>query len=280
MRVQRHDDPARFLDQATAFLLRAEAENNMFLGLARPAESKPRAWSEDDYLATVEDAGRVVACALCTPPFGVNITRADATAIEPLADDLHAKYRALSWVYGPEPTVGVFADHWSLRTGATARPRMRERLFEARAVNRMAMRPPGELRLAVQDDVATVADWAEAFDREAGVGRPIDVRRDAEGQITRQQVFVWCDGGPVSVAGFVGRGTRGASIAWVYTPPQLRAHGYASACVSDLTQRLLDQGRAFCWISTDLTNATTNKIYPAIGYRPVCDRSRIDFDVV
>jgi predicted GNAT family acetyltransferase len=75
----------------------------------------------------------------------------------------------------------------------------------------------------------------------------------------------------------VSRGTRGASIVWVYTPPEQRSRGYASACVGDLTRRLLQEGRELCRISTDLTNRTTNKIYPALGYRPVCDRTRIDF---
>jgi predicted GNAT family acetyltransferase len=47
--------------------------------------------------------------------------------------------------------------------------------------------------------------------------------------------------------------------------------------VAALTERLLDDGVAFCCISTDVTNPTTNRIYPAIGYRPVCDISHLAF---
>jgi predicted GNAT family acetyltransferase len=34
---------------------------------------------------------------------------------------------------------------------------------------------------------------------------------------------------------------------------------------------LLGGGRRFCFLFTDLANPTANKIYQAIGYRPVID---------
>ena len=53
--------------------------------------------------------------------------------------------------------------------------------------------------------------------------------------------------------------------------PEFRGRGYASNCVAALTQKMLDQGRKFCFLYTDLSNPTSNKIYQQIGYRPVCD---------
>jgi predicted GNAT family acetyltransferase len=79
------------------------------------------------------------------------------------------------------------------------------------------------------------------------------------------------------MAGYSGRTARGVRIGFAYTPPEHRRKGYASACVADLTARLLHEGQAFCSISTDLANPTSNKIYQAIGYRPVCDMT--DFDL-
>jgi predicted GNAT family acetyltransferase len=60
-------------------------------------------------------------------------------------------------------------------------------------------------------------------------------------------------------------------VNYVYTPPELRGRGYASACVASLTEQLLDEGHALCCLYTDLSNPTSNKIYQASGYRPVCD---------
>jgi predicted GNAT family acetyltransferase len=64
---------------------------------------------------------------------------------------------------------------------------------------------------------------------------------------------------------------NGIAIGPVYTPPQFRGKGYASSLVAKLSQHLLDQGRTFCTLFTDLANPTSNRIYQNIGYRPVCD---------
>ncbi|MFW5729522.1 MAG: GNAT family N-acetyltransferase [Spirochaetota bacterium] len=57
----------------------------------------------------------------------------------------------------------------------------------------------------------------------------------------------------------------------MYTPKAHRRHGYARACVAELTARLIEAGRQFCFLFTDLSNPTSNKIYQQIGYRPVSD---------
>ena len=57
----------------------------------------------------------------------------------------------------------------------------------------------------------------------------------------------------------------------VYTPPEARNRGYASALVATISQAELDAGRRFCFLFTDLANPTANHIYQAIGYEPVRD---------
>ncbi|MFN8562638.1 MAG: GNAT family N-acetyltransferase [Anaerolineae bacterium] len=64
----------------------------------------------------------------------------------------------------------------------------------------------------------------------------------------------------------------------VYTPPELRGRGYASGCVAGMSQILLDTGRQFCFLFTDLRNPTSNHIYQVIGYEPVCDFTDYAFD--
>ena len=51
----------------------------------------------------------------------------------------------------------------------------------------------------------------------------------------------------------------------------------ATACVSALSQRLLDTGHAFCALFADLANPASNSIYQKIGYRPVGDFAEFDF---
>jgi predicted GNAT family acetyltransferase len=70
---------------------------------------------------------------------------------------------------------------------------------------------------------------------------------------------------------------NGIRIGPVYTPPEHRRHGYASAVTAGLSSRLLES-RRFCFLYTDLANPTSNKIYEQIGYRRVCEAASIAFD--
>ena len=64
---------------------------------------------------------------------------------------------------------------------------------------------------------------------------------------------------------------NGIRIGYVYTPPESRARGYASALVAAVSQKMLDEGFAFCVLYTDLSNPTSNAIYARVGYEPVAD---------
>ena len=70
----------------------------------------------------------------------------------------------------------------------------------------------------------------------------------------------------VSLAGYRSTSPNGARVGPVYTPPERRGRGYASALVAALSQQQLDEGRAYCVLYTDLGNATSNSIYQNVGY--------------
>jgi predicted GNAT family acetyltransferase len=63
----------------------------------------------------------------------------------------------------------------------------------------------------------------------------------------------------------------------VYTPPELRRHGFAAACVATLSQRVLDRGAKACMLYTDLANPTSNNIYQKVGYHPVTEAEMWQF---
>jgi predicted GNAT family acetyltransferase len=84
----------------------------------------------------------------------------------------------------------------------------------------------------------------------------------------------------VSLCGYGGRTPHGTRIGPVYTPPDLRARGYGSAVTAHATKEQLDGGRDYCFLYTDLSNPTSNKIYMKIGYERVCDSAEYAFDSV
>ena len=91
------------------------------------------------------------------------------------------------------------------------------------------------------------------------------------------------DGASVSLAGWGGPTPNGIRVGPVYTPPELRGRGYATALTAEVSQRLLDGrlfvgGRRFCFLYTDLANPTSNAIYERIGYERIAEAAEIVFD--
>ena len=83
-------------------------------------------------------------------------------------------------------------------------------------------------------------------DEESHIRRVV-ARRLAGG--TTEAYWLWEVGGtPVSLTGHGNPTGRGIRIGPVYTPPQLRRQGYASALVAAQSQWLLDNGYEFCFL--------------------------------
>ena len=90
--------------------------------------------------------------------------------------------------------------------------------------------------------------------------------------------MLWeADGQPVSIACNTMPVTSMVRIGPVYTPPQARGHGYASAATAALSRRLLEAGAEEVVLFTDLANPVSNSIYQRIGYRPFEDRVVLAF---
>ncbi|HEV2131717.1 MAG TPA: GNAT family N-acetyltransferase [Longimicrobiaceae bacterium] len=259
-----------FLARAESWLLRAEAEHNLLLGLAHRLRASAEGYEPPIYLATVEDADGVVGCAFRTPPFKLGLTRIPAGALPALVEDVAAVYPSLPAVLGPEPEARRFAELWAERKGNRARPGMRQRIFQLDRVIWPERQPAGTLRVAGPEDRELVEHWMWAFSAEAGTPTH-RIGRMAEERIRERAIFLWEDPEPCSMAGWVGQSPNGVRIGYVYTPLELRGRGYASACVAQASQRALDAGCRFCFLYTDLANPTSNSIYRRIGYQPVCD---------
>jgi uncharacterized protein len=283
--LQRHDDVDGFLDAAGTFLEAREAEHNLILGVAGQVRAMPELFADDPpTFATVHDeAGRVVAATLRTPPWNQVLSQVD----DPVATDLVAealREAPLPGITGPSDAAARFARRWSALTGRSARLDIAERSFRLDVVIPPAPPAPGAWRLAEPRDRALLIDWFVAFGNEATPGQPApdDVGAMVDRYIARahRTLYVWEDmGRVVSMVGAGGETPNGVRIGPVYTPPALRGHGYASSLTGAASQDQLDRGRRFVTLFTDLSNPTSNKIYQAIGYRPVCDMDMYRFEV-
>jgi predicted GNAT family acetyltransferase len=283
MDVLRYDKADEFLECAGEFLAAREAEHNLILGLSARLRRDPLVYGESPYLAAVEDGGEVVAAALRTPPHNLVLSEIDdRKALEPLAGDVRQVFESLPGVVGPKGHVAVFATAWKAATGAQGHRALAQRIFRAETVERPDG-VPGRMRPYEDADRELAIRWLDEFVAEAlPVSSPQP--ESSAGFVEQRQndpdggLVFWEDGEAVSMAGFGGPTPSGIRVGPVYTPPELRSRGYASALTAALTQELLDGGRRFCFLFTDLANPTSNRIYQRIGYRPVTDVDQWSFD--
>jgi uncharacterized protein len=270
-----------FLTKMRPLLEADEAANGLMLGLALRVENDPHAFGDaDPYFATVEDGAGVVAAALMTPPHGVILYSSRdgddegiAGALQAIAHNLQRAGRPLPTVNGPSAVSTHFAEIWSALTGQAHELAMATRVFALQAVVHPRY-SPGHLRPATAADHELAAAWLRLFGQEAEHNAAIEevqLHKSVRQKIADRQLFFWEDGETVSLAGLTRPTAHGIGIGPVYTPPQHRGRGYASSAVARLSQDMLDAGKEFCALFTDVANPTSNHIYQAIGYRALVD---------
>jgi uncharacterized protein len=284
MHVTRYTDLAAFAARVEPYLFAHEAEHCLPIGILSTRLTGVHESADSPYLACFEeDDGRVALVAIQTLLHNLVLSLlaeyADpAVTIHALVRDLRAAERALPGAIGPNTLAASFADAWSEASGVHSEVSRRERIFQLQQV-RWPQPVAGAMRHIEERDRGLLRNWLRDFIQEA-LGQDL---ADVDGEIDSRLrggargMYLWEDGQPVSLAGFGNPTPHGIRIGPVYTPPGLRGRGYASALVAHTSQRLLDEGRQFCFLFTDLANPTSNHVYQQIGYQPVSDAVEFAF---
>ena len=272
-------DAGKFLERVQPFLVTREAEHCLILGLLDELRSGEQFGDDPPLMASVEESGNVAGVALMTPPRNLILSwTADDSTLDAIAHELHAADTALPGVNGSADIAQNFASRWSELSGCSYRVQMAQRIFQLSRVTNES-RAAGRLREPTLYDEALLREWRAAFSMEAeGMDRE-QAEKDAALPLRKSRhLLLWeVEGAAVSMAGYSGQTPNGIRVAWVYTPPDNRGKGFAGACVAALSQKLLDDGRKFCFLYTDLANPVSNHVYQKIGYEPVTDATVYSF---
>jgi predicted GNAT family acetyltransferase len=268
--VVHHTDPEAFLAAAQPVLARSAESAAAFAAWTRGLKANPPADGEPAYLATFAQGGSFGA-ALRRSDGPLAFEDSDPAAAVAFAADLAARSPRLQGVVGALPACEAFARAWRERTGRAHALRCHLRhhmLTELAAVPRAAGRP----RVARSDDCDWLAESQFAFIVEARVQDHAERMLAAvPKRVAHGDFWIWDDGAPVSFAGWTDAGDDTARIAPVYTPPEARRRGYATALVAALAQALLNAGKRRLFLLTDVANPTSNAIYARIGFRAATD---------
>lgn len=273
-------DIAAFLSEVQAFLEADEARFNLVLAILdslRRGEQK-----QQPFFGLVKNnMGELDTIAIRTPPWQLLLATGSEEGLGAIADNLLEKHADIPGVHGLEHESKTFAQLWSERTGLMAVNSKQLRSYMVVEVN-APDNVSGTMRQADLNDAPLIAEWSEEFHRDAGTNDPEKERRDRTAFMLEQgRLVLWeVEGKPVTMAGWHPSPPRAARIGYVYTPPEMRRHGYATALTAELSQHLLGSGLARCFLFTDLANPTSNGIYQKIGYKPVGDYWEYRFEKV
>jgi hypothetical protein len=279
------NDATRFLAAAGDHLAAEPVLNTVVTANAH----RPRTWPAGGppphfwWLVVRDGSGAVVGAAMRTaqePPHALYLLPMPDDAAVELARALHARGEETLAVNGALPAARRCADELARLTGGRAEAGIHTRLHELHEVIPPAP-APGRLVAVTETDIDLVMRWVTAFmgDADEQAGRPrgtgMHASHDRAELLRRageERLWFWLDGDgrPVSLIGATPPVYGVARVAPVYTPPEQRGRGWASNAVAEVSRRLQAEGARVC-LFTDQANPTSNKIYAALGYRPVVD---------
>ncbi|GAB2460966.1 GNAT family N-acetyltransferase [Nocardioides hungaricus] len=287
MELELTEDPARFLAEAAGYLAADPVVTTVIATVthrlaAQPMADAPYCW----WLLVRDEAGAVVGVAMRTAPFepypAYVLPMPDDAAVA-LARALHDRGEELGGVNGALPAARIVAEETARLTGGAARVDEHVRLFELGDLV-VPPAPAGRLRLATRTDAELCLAWFDAFAVHAAAQAGRDGRHamvaftleDIGVRIDEGLLWLWEDeaGTPVHLTAANPPANGVTRIGPVYTPREHRGRGYAGRAVAEVSAAYLADG-VRCCLFTDQANPVSNRIYEALGYRPVVDMANL-----
>jgi predicted GNAT family acetyltransferase len=269
-----------FLANTRSELESSEAANSLMLGICGQLANHPERSKTTPCLKTIEDENSLVLAAIMTPPHKLVVYGHQGDldgAARILIEELVGEGWQIPGVLGPSAIASKVAKSWTEVTGQEYRLEGQQKVYELRKVA-SSVPERGKLKKAKEADDALVTDWWYRFYVDIfGEADRDKTDKAAKARLEAGDIYLWEDEQPVSMAMKTRPTSKGISISAVYTPPELRCKGYATACVGELSQMLLEEGWEFCALFADVKNGPANRVYTRIGYKPICDYDEYRF---
>jgi predicted GNAT family acetyltransferase len=270
VRVALTDSAERFGERAGE-LLEARLEHNLLATVLFSVRGHPGHHPRALFATVESPTGELVGAALRTPPRPLLASIMEPAAAELLMAEWLRADPDLDGLNAPQPVASQLAGAWQRLTGRRVRASFDEAAYSLERVIAPARPAEGSLRACEEADRELLVRWSAAFGHEAGVfddGAELMVER----RLSHGGLFLWEDGGePVSMVGLNVAVAGVVRVGPVYTPREHRNRGYASTAVAAASQRALAGGARTCMLFADLANATSNRIYSALGYERFAD---------
>ncbi|MEU8655827.1 GNAT family N-acetyltransferase [Actinoplanes philippinensis] len=247
-------------------------ENLRRLGPARAGTPAP-------VFGYLEQCGEVQATFYRLPPRGLSVTILTPEQAEILVARLTSFGHSLPSVSAEHHTAAAFAEAWRRQTGVKLNLRAQLRLHRLGVLAPPEPAPVGRGRLAGERDHEHILGWCREFAADVGEAVTINADSWSGSRFAEKRYTFWLapDGTPVSMAGVTPMVAGQVRVDPVYTPADLRGHGYAAAVTVEVSRAALAAGATDVVLFTNAANPTSNALYRRIGYVPIADWATYDF---
>ncbi|MBH0230498.1 GNAT family N-acetyltransferase [Halobacillus yeomjeoni] len=268
MKIIRNEPLDCFLEEVESLLLQNEAANNLPIGILNQMKQDPSKLHLKRI--RIADGNTTVFLALRTPPHYwilPFIKSMNPQHIRLLTTYLKKHDIEVPGVLGEERAVDVFVQEWQDVSSCRPELHMKQGIYRLRHLSPLKQQE-GSLVEAGQADKPLVKQWLIEFGKQTNELIDEDRAQELAAQMVeaKRVHFLKRAGVYVSMVCRARETPNGATINGVFTPDQYKKKGYATQSVWALTKKLLDEGKSFCALYTDMENPTSNSIYRKIGY--------------
>ncbi|PES91630.1 GNAT family acetyltransferase [Priestia megaterium] len=275
IQLHRYREVQEFKNQVELLLLKNEVLHNLALGILHGLNES----SKPNFMGVIFKDSRVVLVLLQTHPKQIILSQIQKLTEGELSEAAELLQEIdIPGLVGERQTVLYLSQKLADLKNQEASLKMDQRIYRLDKVKKAAD-AEGMLVKARLEHLSLVTEWVREF--MYIIGEPISKEqavKTGEAFIKAGRLFLWeVNGKCVSIANATRPTAHNVTINFVYTPQKERKKGYASSCVSALSQLMLDEGFQTTSLYTDMTNPTSNKIYMEIGYEHVADSALVLF---
>ena len=283
MEIENPENAGVFLKKTQETFEKDEVRGNLIYGLANNLIINKNYYGNEDPFYSIihnkEKNAKIIG--LMTLPHKMSIFQ-DGSYNDILMDifinNVLEHYKSIPGINGEKKITEKFVEKWSKINKCNITLEMNLRCYKLEKVNKY-YKPAGIFRKAEISDKNVLKEYIKKFCEDIGQPDNDDERleNNINENINNGSYYVWENGIIVSMAKRTRPSKNGMAINSVYTPKEYRRKGYATAIVAELSKNILNSGKKFCTLFTDLANPISNGIYKKIGYKIVCDNISYKF---
>lgn len=261
--------------------MKNETQNNLILGLA-DSLAKGKREGNGQLFFSIEHEGDILGCALRTDiEKPLSLSKLPVWAIDKLVNYFFENNIKIGGVVGEGSTSTEFSEKYSKKFKLPLRIVMHQGVYQLDSLNLPKL---GELKLKVADesDLQLVESCISKFIEECFPSEPRnseEIKIMASRHIKFRVLYMLLDkkGEFLSMACNNRETKNSGCISLVYTAKKFRGRGYGGAVTAYSSKKVLDSGKKFCNLFTDLKNPTSNHIYQKIGYKKIGESKHFSF---